>query len=90
MVDADSHLGTAASDSAVLEALFTQAPLGLFGASTSPHMRRAHATDEGGRGLYLVMTMSHRWGTRYASRGKTVWAQQTLPARTDDGARSTQ
>ncbi|MFI9781457.1 SpoIIE family protein phosphatase [Streptomyces sp. NPDC051956] len=60
------------------------------GASTSPHMRRAHDTDEGGRGLYLVMTMSHRWGTRYAARGKTVWARQTLPARTDEGARSAQ
>lgn len=58
------------------------------GSNTSPHMRRAHDTEEGGRGLYLVMSMSHRWGTRYAARGKTVWSQQVLPGRTDDGARS--
>ncbi|MDV9187695.1 SpoIIE family protein phosphatase [Streptomyces sp. SR27] len=49
------------------------------GSSTSPHMRRARDTDEGGRGLYLVMSLSHRWGTRYAARGKTVWSQQALP-----------
>ncbi|WP_063992019.1 MULTISPECIES: SpoIIE family protein phosphatase [unclassified Streptomyces] len=49
------------------------------GSSTSPHMRRARDTDEGGRGLYLVMSLSDRWGTRYAARGKTVWSQQTLP-----------
>ncbi|MFB7416579.1 SpoIIE family protein phosphatase [Streptomyces sp. NPDC056210] len=55
------------------------------GSNTSPHMRRAHDTDEGGRGLYLVMSMSHRWGTRYAARGKTVWSQQLLPGRTDEG-----
>ncbi|MFE7160205.1 SpoIIE family protein phosphatase [Streptomyces sp. NPDC057636] len=58
------------------------------GSNTSPHMRRAHDTEEGGRGLYLVMSMSHRWGTRYAARGKTVWSQQTLPGRTGAGARS--
>ncbi|MFD7200696.1 SpoIIE family protein phosphatase [Streptomyces sp. NPDC059893] len=58
------------------------------GSNTSPHMRRAHDTDEGGRGLYLVMSMSHRWGTRYAARGKTVWSQQSLPGRPDDGAAS--
>ncbi|MEK0098913.1 SpoIIE family protein phosphatase [Streptomyces sp. A475] len=53
------------------------------GSNTSPHMRRAHDTEEGGRGLYLVMSMSYRWGTRYAARGKTVWSQQSLPGRTE-------
>ncbi|SEE07951.1 SpoIIE family protein phosphatase [Streptomyces sp. TLI_105] len=48
------------------------------GSSTSPHMRRARDTDEGGRGLYLVMSLSDRWGTRHAARGKTVWSQQAL------------
>lgn len=47
-------------------------------ASTSPHIRRAATTDEGGRGLFLVAQCSHRWGTRYALVGKTIWAEQTL------------
>ncbi|MFF7215141.1 SpoIIE family protein phosphatase [Streptomyces sp. NPDC008238] len=47
-------------------------------ASTSPHIRRAATTDEGGRGLFLVAQCSHRWGTRYALAGKTIWAEQTL------------
>lgn len=47
-------------------------------ASTSPHIRRAATTDEGGRGLFLVARCSHRWGTRYAPVGKTIWAEQIL------------
>ncbi|MET8406465.1 SpoIIE family protein phosphatase [Streptomyces sp900116325] len=46
--------------------------------STSPHIRRAATTDEGGRGLFLVAQMSHRWGTRYGATGKTIWAEQLL------------
>ncbi|WP_377272748.1 SpoIIE family protein phosphatase [Peterkaempfera sp. SMS 1(5)a] len=46
--------------------------------STSPHIRRAAATDEGGRGLFLVAQCSHRWGVRYPSTGKTIWAEQLL------------
>lgn len=49
--------------------------------STSPHMRRARETDEGGRGLYLVMSLSDRWGTRHGHRGKTVWCEQSLADR---------
>ncbi|WP_086823140.1 SpoIIE family protein phosphatase [Streptomyces sp. NRRL B-24572] len=47
--------------------------------STTPHMRLATDTDEGGRGLFLVMHVSSRWGTRFAARGKTIWSAQELP-----------
>ncbi|CAM5483936.1 SpoIIE family protein phosphatase/ATP-binding protein [Streptomyces narbonensis] len=50
------------------------------GSSTSPHLRHATTTDEGGRGLYLVAQYAERWGTRYGRRGKTIWAE----LRTDD------
>ncbi|WP_406840552.1 SpoIIE family protein phosphatase [Streptomyces sp. AHU1] len=46
---------------------------------TSPHLRRALSTDEGGRGLFLVAQLTERWGTRYAHDGKTVWTEQPLP-----------
>ncbi|MFC8248264.1 SpoIIE family protein phosphatase [Streptomyces chartreusis] len=57
------------------------------GSSTSPHIRHALETDEGGRGLYLVAKLTQVWGTRYHARGKTIWAEQPfsgLPE--DDGA----
>ncbi|ANP50491.1 SpoIIE family protein phosphatase [Streptomyces griseochromogenes] len=47
--------------------------------STSPHIRRALETDEGGRGLYMVAQLAQLWGTRYHARGKTIWAEQALP-----------
>ncbi|MFD7875937.1 SpoIIE family protein phosphatase [Streptomyces sp. NPDC059766] len=50
------------------------------GTSTSPHLRRAAFTDEGGRGLFLVAQLSRRWGTRYTDRGKIIWAEQALDA----------
>ncbi|MFJ8085406.1 SpoIIE family protein phosphatase [Streptomyces sp. NPDC096205] len=50
------------------------------GTSTSPHLRRATLTDEGGRGLFLVAQLSRRWGTRYTDRGKIIWAEQALDA----------
>ncbi|MFF7184929.1 SpoIIE family protein phosphatase [Streptomyces sp. NPDC008222] len=46
---------------------------------TSPHLRRALSTDEGGRGLFLVAQLTERWGTRYTHAGKTVWTEQLLP-----------
>ncbi|MFG2265532.1 SpoIIE family protein phosphatase [Streptomyces sp. NPDC048720] len=49
------------------------------GSSTSPHLRRAHAYDEGGRGLLLVAQLTQRWGSRQTGSGKTIWAQQPLP-----------
>ncbi|BAC71863.1 SpoIIE family protein phosphatase/ATP-binding protein [Streptomyces avermitilis] len=46
--------------------------------STSPRLRRAATTDEGGRGLFLVAQFAERWGTRYTPYGKVIWAEQTL------------
>ncbi|MFJ8193476.1 SpoIIE family protein phosphatase [Streptomyces sp. NPDC096094] len=50
------------------------------GSATSPHLRRAHAYDEGGRGLLLVAQLTERWGSRQTGTGKTIWAEQPLPA----------
>ncbi|GAA3378958.1 SpoIIE family protein phosphatase [Streptomyces sannanensis] len=47
--------------------------------SSSPHLRRARTTDEGGRGLFLVAQLTERWGTRYTRDGKTIWTEQLLP-----------
>jgi len=45
--------------------------------NTSPRLRRARMTDEGGRGLFLVAQVTQHWGTRYTrDLGKTVWTQQ--------------
>ena len=46
--------------------------------STSPHLRRAASTDEGGRGLFLIAQFAQCWGTRYTARGKVIWAEQSL------------
>ncbi|MFF8844172.1 SpoIIE family protein phosphatase [Streptomyces sp. NPDC015127] len=48
------------------------------GSSTSPHVRRAATTDEGGRGLFLVAQLATRWGTRYTPTGKVIWTEQSL------------
>ncbi|GGV10072.1 histidine kinase [Streptomyces filipinensis] len=48
------------------------------GSGTSPRLRRAATTDEGGRGLFLVAQFAQRWGTRYTTRGKVIWAEQLL------------
>ncbi|WP_426567637.1 SpoIIE family protein phosphatase [Streptomyces canus] len=47
--------------------------------NTSPHLRYAAMTDEGGRGLFLVAQLTDRWGTRYTPTGKVIWAEQPLP-----------
>ncbi|OIJ64981.1 SpoIIE family protein phosphatase [Streptomyces mangrovisoli] len=49
------------------------------GSSTAPHLRYAYESDEGGRGLFLIAQLAHRWGTRYSDRGKTIWTEQLLP-----------
>ncbi|MFC3351383.1 SpoIIE family protein phosphatase [Streptomyces echinoruber] len=38
-----------------------------------PRLRQARATDEGGRGLYLVNRLARRWGATRLSAGKVVW-----------------
>ncbi|NYV77108.1 SpoIIE family protein phosphatase, partial [Streptomyces sp. UH6] len=49
--------------------------------SASPHLRHARDSDEGGRGLYIVMKLTRRWGVRHNRKDKTIWAEQRL----DDG-----
>ncbi|MFD8396330.1 SpoIIE family protein phosphatase [Streptomyces sp. NPDC059680] len=46
--------------------------------STSPRLRLANVTDEGGRGLFLVAQFAERWGTRYTPTGKVIWTEQFL------------
>jgi anti-sigma regulatory factor (Ser/Thr protein kinase) len=55
------------------------------GSSTSPHLRYAATTDEGGRGLFLVAQYAERWGTRYTERGKVIWAQLPLTGGPEPG-----
>ncbi|AUG80417.1 histidine kinase [Kitasatospora sp. MMS16-BH015] len=47
--------------------------------STAPHLRWAATTDEGGRGIFLVAQLTHRWGTRYTPQGKVIWCEQLPP-----------
>lgn len=46
------------------------------GSSTSPRLRRARSTDEGGRGLFLIAELAQRWGHRYTTDGKVIWFEQ--------------
>ena len=46
---------------------------------TTPRIRHAAETDEGGRGLQLVAALSQRWGTRYTATGKCIWTEQQVP-----------
>ncbi|MFK4101248.1 SpoIIE family protein phosphatase [Streptomyces sp. NPDC019531] len=48
------------------------------GSLTTPRIRRARDTDEGGRGLQLVAALSQRWGVRYTRDGKCIWTEQPL------------
>ncbi|WP_262391485.1 ATP-binding SpoIIE family protein phosphatase [Nocardiopsis sp. CNR-923] len=48
--------------------------------SAAPHLRRARVFDEGGRGLFIVAQLTHRWGSRHSGTGKTIWAEQLLPS----------
>ncbi|MEU0940914.1 SpoIIE family protein phosphatase [Embleya sp. NPDC005971] len=51
------------------------------GSSTQPRIRRARSTDEGGRGLFLVSQVTERWGCRFGTDGKTIWAEQRVDRR---------
>ncbi|MGW2959185.1 sodium/proline symporter PutP [Streptomyces sp. NPDC001220] len=52
--------------------------------STSPRLRHARTTDEGGRGLLIVAQLARRWGTRYTKTGKIIWTEQVIAADTID------
>ena len=43
-----------------------------------PRLRQARATDEGGRGLYLVNKLARNWGATRLSTGKVVWFELAL------------
>jgi serine phosphatase RsbU (regulator of sigma subunit) len=43
-----------------------------------PVLRAASASDERGRGLYLVSQLAHRWGVSRTAGGKVVWFEQSL------------
>ncbi|WP_158714846.1 ATP-binding SpoIIE family protein phosphatase [Streptomyces erythrochromogenes] len=46
--------------------------------STSPQLRHADDTDEGGRGLFITSQLTENWGVRPARRGKAIWAEQAV------------
>jgi serine phosphatase RsbU (regulator of sigma subunit)/anti-sigma regulatory factor (Ser/Thr protein kinase) len=46
--------------------------------NTQPRLVRAAATDEGGRGLFIVAQCTSRWGCRYGRQGKTIWTELSL------------
>ncbi|MFE5935456.1 PAS domain-containing protein [Streptomyces sp. NPDC056470] len=43
--------------------------------TAAPHLRRARAADESGRGIFISGELSDRWGVRWTERGKTVWTE---------------
>ncbi|MEU6656108.1 SpoIIE family protein phosphatase [Streptomyces sp. NPDC046900] len=49
------------------------------GSLSTPRIRHAAYTDEGGRGLQLVAALSRRWGARYLRDGKCIWTEQDIP-----------
>ncbi|MEU6389640.1 ATP-binding SpoIIE family protein phosphatase [Streptomyces sp. NPDC046939] len=44
-----------------------------------PRQRQARATDEDGRGLFLVNRLAKRWGATRLSTGKIVWFEMPAP-----------
>ncbi|MEV7149380.1 SpoIIE family protein phosphatase [Streptomyces sp. NPDC093084] len=50
------------------------------GNTLAPRLRHAKTADEGGRGLFIVAQLAQNWGVRHTADGKTVWAEQSLPA----------
>jgi serine phosphatase RsbU (regulator of sigma subunit)/anti-sigma regulatory factor (Ser/Thr protein kinase) len=55
--------------------------------NTSPRLRHARTTDEGGRGLFLIAHLADRWGTRYTDDGKIIWTEQPIRPRPDPPAK---
>ncbi|MFF1398449.1 SpoIIE family protein phosphatase [Streptomyces sp. NPDC058287] len=58
--------------------------------STSPHLRRATVSDEGGRGLFLIAQFAQRWGTRHTAEGKVIWAELAIPQDECEGETSSE
>lgn len=55
-------------------------------ARSRPHIRRADADEEHGRGLLLVAAITDRWGCEsLPGDGKRVWAELDLPAHEPSG-----
>lgn len=48
------------------------------GSLSTPRIRHAAYTDEDGRGLQLITSLSRRWGARYLSDGKCIWTEQDI------------
>ncbi|MFE4173918.1 SpoIIE family protein phosphatase [Streptomyces sp. NPDC056909] len=48
---------------------------------SQPRQRQACSTDENGRGLFLLTHLCNRWGSRWTSGGKIIWAEMDLPDR---------
>ncbi|MEV1003582.1 ATP-binding protein [Nonomuraea sp. NPDC050202] len=44
------------------------------GGPSNPHLRHAENTDQSGRGLHLVESLTARWGVHGDQGGRTVWA----------------
>ncbi|MEU0785740.1 SpoIIE family protein phosphatase [Streptomyces sp. NPDC006173] len=42
----------------------------------APRVMHARSSDETGRGLFIVASLTDQWGIRYRPQGKIVWAQQ--------------
>ena len=51
---------------------------GLRPGPAAPPAAHGTATDEGGRGLYLVEQLATRWGSRPTTDGKAVWFEIPL------------
>lgn len=51
------------------------------GSNTSPHLKYAATTDEGGAGLFLVSQLTDHWGTRYSPRARSSGRSSRSPAR---------
>ena len=49
-------------------------------ADQTPEVVQADATSAGGRGMWIVQSVAHHWGTesRGGNSGKTVWFELTL------------
>ncbi|UXY21907.1 SpoIIE family protein phosphatase [Streptomyces cynarae] len=54
---------------------------------STPRIRHAAYTDEGGRGLQLVAALSRRWGARYLRDGKCIWTEQDIPVPSENLSR---